>query len=61
MAEGDGQPLADGGTGAWAPSRGPSAPRYEPPRVERVLGPTDLDREIQYAGLVTLDTDNDAN
>ena len=23
---------------------------YEPPRVERVLGPDDLEREIVYAG-----------
>jgi hypothetical protein len=53
--EGDGQPLADGGTGAWVPSRERSAPGYEPPRVERVLGPADLDREVQYAGQVTAD------
>lgn len=24
---------------------------YEPPRVERVLGPGDLEREVVYAGL----------
>ena len=24
---------------------------YEPPRVERVLGPDDLEREIVYAGV----------
>jgi hypothetical protein len=50
MPEGDGQPLAGGGTGAREPSPGRSAPGYEPPRVERVLGPADLDREVQYAG-----------
>ncbi len=26
------------------------APSYEPPRIERVLTPEDLAREIQYAG-----------
>lgn len=26
------------------------APPYEPPRIERVLIPEDLAREIQYAG-----------
>jgi len=24
---------------------------YEPPRIERVLGPEDLEREILYAGI----------
>ena len=24
---------------------------YEPPRVERVLAPTDLEREVVYAGV----------
>jgi hypothetical protein len=28
-------------------------PPYEPPRIERVLTPEDLAREIQYAGEVT--------
>jgi hypothetical protein len=32
---------------------------YERPRVERVLGPADLDREVQYAGLVTADVPSD--
>jgi hypothetical protein len=27
---------------------------YEPPRVERVLGPEDLEREILYAGADTV-------
>jgi hypothetical protein len=27
-----------------------SSPAYEPPRVERVLTPAELDREILYAG-----------
>jgi hypothetical protein len=26
------------------------APPYEPPRIERVLTPEDLAREVQYAG-----------
>ena len=25
-------------------------PDYEPPKVERVLGPVELDREVLYAG-----------
>jgi hypothetical protein len=29
---------------------------YEPPRVERVLAPADLEREVLYAGLVSADT-----
>jgi hypothetical protein len=28
-----------------------SAPPYEPPRIERVLTPEDLQREILYAGV----------
>jgi hypothetical protein len=28
----------------------PSAPPYEPPRIERVLTPEELEREILYAG-----------
>ena len=28
------------------------APPYEPPRIERVLTPEDLAREVQYAGHV---------
>ena len=29
----------------------PIAPvAYEPPRIERVLAPPDLEREVQYAG-----------
>jgi len=27
-------------------------PAYEPPRIEQVLTPEDLAREIQYAGVV---------
>jgi hypothetical protein len=38
----------DGGT-ARGPGRGP-VPDYEPPRVERVLTPAELEREILYAG-----------
>jgi len=26
---------------------------YEPPRIERVLTPEDLEREVQYAGLAS--------
>ena len=26
---------------------------YEPPRIERILTPEDLEREVQYAGGVT--------
>lgn len=26
------------------------APPYEPPRIERILSPEDLEREILYAG-----------
>ena len=32
------------------PSSELRASDYEPPRVERVLGPDDLEREIVYAG-----------
>jgi hypothetical protein len=33
----------------------PTPPPYEPPRIERVLTPEDLTREVQFAGkLVTL-------
>jgi hypothetical protein len=28
---------------------------YEPPRIERVLTPEDLEREVQYAGVPTVD------
>ena len=28
----------------------PAAPPYEPPRIERVLSPEDLEREVLYAG-----------
>jgi hypothetical protein len=28
----------------------PIGPLYEPPRIERVLTPEDLAREVQYAG-----------
>jgi hypothetical protein len=28
----------------------PMTPPYEPPRIERVLTPEDLAREVQYAG-----------
>jgi hypothetical protein len=28
----------------------PLAPPYEPPRIERVLTPEDLAREVRYAG-----------
>jgi hypothetical protein len=40
------------------PSGAPSAtsshaPSYEPPRVERVLTPTDLEAEVRYAGDLT--------
>ena len=28
----------------------PDPPHYEPPRVERVLTPAELEREILYAG-----------
>lgn len=27
---------------------------YEPPRIERVLAPADLEREVQYAGFDTV-------
>jgi len=26
-------------------------PSYEPPRIEKVLTPEDLEREVQYAGI----------
>jgi len=29
----------------------PVAPPYEPPRIERVLTPEDLEREVLYAGV----------
>jgi hypothetical protein len=32
---------------------------YEPPRLERVLTPADLEREILYAGDETADTDGE--
>jgi hypothetical protein len=32
----------------------PVAPAYEPPRIERVLTPEDLEREILYAGVTDL-------
>jgi hypothetical protein len=44
MSDGDGQ------TEDRQAFRGGS--EYEPPRVERVLGPEDLDREVHYAGLI---------
>jgi hypothetical protein len=28
-------------------------PSYEPPRIEKVLTPEDLEREVQYAGVPT--------
>jgi hypothetical protein len=31
-----------------------SAPPYEPPRIERVLTPEDLAREVLYAGVTDL-------
>jgi hypothetical protein len=34
----------------------PIPPGYEPPRLERVLSPADLEREILYAGDETADT-----
>jgi hypothetical protein len=36
-----------------APTPGPAD--YEPPRVERVLPPTELEQEILYAGDTTAD------
>jgi hypothetical protein len=33
------------------------APSYEPPRIERILTPDDLDREVQYAGVVVVTAD----
>lgn len=38
----------------------PSAPSYEPPRIERVLTPEDLEREILYAGVTDLVSLGDA-
>ena len=35
----------------------PIAPPYEPPRIERVLTPDDLAREVQYAGVDLITTD----
>lgn len=35
----------------------PISPGYEPPRLERVLSPADLEREILYAGDETADTE----
>ncbi len=36
----------------------PSTPSaYEPPRIERVLTPADLEREILYAGPTDVSTD----
>ena len=35
------------------------APLYEPPRIERVLTPEDLAREVQYAGDAVTLQDND--
>ena len=34
--------------------RRPEPVHYEPPRVERVLSPEDLEREVLYAGIVIL-------
>jgi hypothetical protein len=42
-------------TGSGREPGGPSEPTsldYEPPRVERVLTPAELEREVLYAGLV---------
>jgi hypothetical protein len=35
----------------------PIAPSYEPPRIERVMTPEDLAREVMYSGpgLITVD------
>ena len=33
----------------------PGSPGYEPPRVERVLTPAELEQEILYAGDTTAD------
>jgi hypothetical protein len=32
----------------------PVAPAYEPPRIEQVLTPDDLEREVLYAGATDL-------
>ena len=31
---------------------------YEPPRIERVLSPEDLEREVHYAGTLSLSPQN---
>jgi hypothetical protein len=36
----------------------PIARPYEPPRIEQVLTPEDLEREVLYAGLLPASTDN---
>lgn len=36
------------------PSPDPRLSGYEPPRVERALGPDDLEREVVYAGVTIL-------
>ena len=35
---------------------GREAEGYEPPKVEQVLTPTELEQEIRYAGATTADT-----
>jgi len=37
----------------------PIAPPYDPPRIERVLTPEDLEREILYAGVTDLVSSSD--
>jgi hypothetical protein len=32
------------------------APPYEPPRIEQILTPEDLEREVQYAGVPSVIT-----
>ena len=50
--------MSDGERSRTGAGSGP-ADGYDPPRVERVLAPGDLDREVQYAGLVTVDNLSD--
>jgi hypothetical protein len=31
----------------------PAPDQYEPPRIEQVLGPDELEREVHYAGTIS--------